>query len=193
VDAILYQLQGKAGAGINAAGNDIDVHKDDLRQLLRDVAAERLALLQRHEASARVVSHYDFNNTYQYVISREETHLSWLQNALAEFGEALPGPASPVVAPTAPKTGKKDPDGATYRTILEEDAGGLRAFVEKWRPRLDAMTHARHRTMLGVVLGESLEHTRLFEQAAAGFEDVLGRRTGGVPRVGAVLPSRWQE
>ena len=44
----MYQLQGKAGAGVNAAGNDIDVHKDDLRQLLRDVAAERLALLQRH-------------------------------------------------------------------------------------------------------------------------------------------------
>ena len=169
------------------------MHKDDLRQLLRDVAAERLALLQRHEAAARVVSHYDFNNTYQYVISREETHLSWLQNALAEFGEALPGPASPVVEPTAPKVGKKNPDTTAYRGILEDDARGLRAFVEKWRPRLDAMTHARHRTMLGVVLGESLEHTRLFEQAAAGFEDVLGRRTGGVARVGAVLPSRWQE
>ena len=37
------------------------------------------------------------------------------------------------------------------------------------------------------------EHQRLFEQAAAGFEDLLGRRTGGVPRVGAVLPTRWLE
>ena len=54
------------------------------------------------------------------------------------------------------------------------------------------MTHARHRTMLDVVLGESLEHQRLFEQAAAGFEDVLGRRTGGAERVGAVLPTRWR-
>ena len=55
------------------------------------------------------------------------------------------------------------------------------------------MTHARHRTMLNVVLGESLEHQRLFAQAAAGFEDLLGKRTGGVARVGGVLPARWME
>ena len=55
------------------------------------------------------------------------------------------------------------------------------------------MTHARHRNVLNVILGESMEHRRLFEQSAAGSEDVLGRRTGGVARVGAVLPSRWQE
>ncbi len=168
------------------------MHRDDLRQLLRDAAAERLALLQRHEAAARVVSHYDFNNTYQYVISREETHLSWLQTALAEFGEAVPGPASVVFELVAPKGGK-NADASAYRGILEEDARGLRSFVETWRPRLEAMTHARHRTMLNVILGESLEHGRLFEQAGAGFEDVLGRRTSGAARVGAVLPSRWQE
>ena len=69
------------------------MHKDELRQLLSDCAAERLGILQRHEAAARVVSNYDFNNTYQYVIAREETHLSWLQNALAEFGVSLPAAA----------------------------------------------------------------------------------------------------
>ena len=168
------------------------MQKDDLRTLLHDIAAERLAILQRHEASARVVGHYDFNNTYQYVINREETHLSWLQNALAEFEASMPGPASPVQAPAAPKAGKT-PEASAYRSILEEDAGALGAFVTRWRPRIEAMTHARHRTMLNVVLGESLEHQRLFEQAAAGFEDVLGRRTAGAERVGAVLPSRWQE
>ena len=47
--------------------------------------------------------------------------------------------------------------------------------------------------MLGVVLGESVEHQRLFEQAASGLEDVIGRRTAGAERVGAVLPTRWQE
>jgi hypothetical protein len=47
--------------------------------------------------------------------------------------------------------------------------------------------------MLKVVLGESLEHQRLFTQAASGFEDLLGKRTGGVARVGAVLPARWME
>jgi hypothetical protein len=55
------------------------------------------------------------------------------------------------------------------------------------------MTHARHRTMLNVVLGESLEHNRLFEQGASGFEDVLGRRTDGAERVGGVLSTRWME
>jgi hypothetical protein len=47
--------------------------------------------------------------------------------------------------------------------------------------------------MLTLMLGEALEHKRLFEQAASGDEDVIGRRTGGVARVGAVLPARWQE
>ena len=45
--------------------------QNELQQLLTDLAAERVALIERHEAGARVVSHYDFNNTYQYVIARE--------------------------------------------------------------------------------------------------------------------------
>ena len=167
------------------------MHKDDLRQLLIDCAAERLAILQRHEASARVVSHYDFNNTYQYVIAREETHVGWLQNALAEFGVALPAAASALPAPAAPKSKKAEP--AAFSSILEDDARTLRAFVDRWRRRIDEMTHARHRTMLNVVLGESLEHARLFEQGAAGYEDLLGRRTSQAERVGAVLPHRWME
>jgi hypothetical protein len=168
------------------------VHKDELRQLLTDVAAERLALLQRHEASARVVSHYDFNNTYQYVISREETHVSWLQSALAEFDLALPAPSSTLAASEPPKPGKKF-EPAAFRRILEDDARLIGAFVERWRPRIEPMTHARHRTMLNVMLGETLEHRRLFEQAAAGSEDVLGRRTDGAERVGGVLSTRWME
>jgi hypothetical protein len=165
----------------------------DLPLLLADVAAERLALLERHEASARIVSNYDFNNTYQYVISREETQLGWVQNALAEYGTVLPSAGSAALpAPEAPKA-KKKVEAGTFRSILDDDARYLGAFVEKWRPRVEHMTHARHRTMLNVILGESLEHKRLFEQAAAGFEDLLGRRTGGVARVGDVLPTRWLE
>jgi hypothetical protein len=182
MDARLHQLQGEAGL----------VHQDELRTLLTDCAAERLGLLQRHEASARVVSHYDLNNTYQYVISREETHISWLQSALAEFGLTLPQPSPVLPAPAAPKVSKRV-EPAAFRGILEEDARSLGGFVDRWRPRVEAMTHARHRTMLNVVLGESLEHKRLFEQGGAGFEDVLGRRTSFAERVGAVLPSRWQE
>jgi hypothetical protein len=167
------------------------VYKEELRQFLSDFAAERLAILQRHEASARVVSHYDFNNTYQYVIAREETHIAWVQNALAEFGVALPAAAAAQPAPEAPKGKKLQP--SAFKPIMEEDARTLRAFVDRWRPRLDAMTNARHRTMLDVVLGESLEHMRLFEQGAAGDEDLLGRRTSLAERVGAVLPNRWME
>jgi hypothetical protein len=168
------------------------VHKDELRQLLTEFAADRLAILQRHEAGARVVSHYDFNNTYQYVIAREETHVSWVQNALAEFGVALPGPARTLPVPEIQKPGKKVAATA-FRSILEDDARTLGEFVTRWRARVDALTHARHRTMLNVVLGESLEHKRLFEQGAAGFEDVLGRRTDGAERVGGVLSTRWME
>ena len=163
----------------------------ELQAFLTSAAAERLALIQRHEASARIVSNYDFNNTYQYVISREETHLSWLQNALAEFDAPLPA-ASPVLPdPQAPKSKKIEP--GAFKSILDEDAQGLAGFVDRWRPRVAAMNHARHRTMLDVILGESREHQRLFEQAASGFEDLLGKRTDGAERVGAVLPTRWME
>jgi hypothetical protein len=56
------------------------------------------------------------------------------------------------------------------------------------------MTNARYRGMLRVILGEVLEQKRFFEQALAGRDDLLGRRTEEVgPRVGEVLPTRWIE
>jgi hypothetical protein len=167
------------------------MQRDELLKFLTDFTADRLAILLRHEAGARVVSHYDFNNTYQYVISREETHLQWLQTALAEFGVGLPQPATTYPVPDVPKAKKVEP--SSFRGVLEDDVRQLHAFVERWRTRVDAVTHARHRTMLGVILGESLEHARMFEQAAGGFEDVLGRRTSQAARVGGVLPTRWLE
>jgi hypothetical protein len=167
------------------------VNPTELQQILTDFAADRVALLGRHEAGARVVSHYDFNNAYQYVISREETHLGWLQSALGEFTAAFPKASTTIAVPEIPK-GKKD-DPTVFRGVLEDDVRHLASFVERWRARVAAMTHARHRIMLEVILGESREHQRVFEQAAAGIEDILGRRTGGVPRQGAVLPTRWME
>jgi hypothetical protein len=182
VDARLHRLQGKTEGLMS-----------ELQQLLTEFAEGRVAIVERHEASARVVSHYDFNNAYQYVINREETHLSWLQNALAEYKAALPpAGASALPAPEAPKPGKTF-EASAVRGIVEDDARHLRAFVEKWRPRVAHVTHARHRNMLNVVLGESMEHTRFFDQAAAGLEDLLGRRTAGAERVGGVLPTRWLE
>ena len=167
------------------------MQQDELRSLLTAITADRVALIQRHEAGARVVSHYDFNNAYQYVISREETHLAWLQTALAELGAALPPASAAIPVPEVLKV-KKGDQGA-FRSILEDDARRLASFVEKWRDRVAAITHARHRLMLDVILGESREHQRIFEQAAAGIEDMLGKRTGGVARQGAVLPTRWME
>ena len=164
----------------------------ELQQFLTEFAAERVALLQRHEAGARAVGHYDFNNACQYVISREETHLTWLQDALAEFGVPLPAASRTIEVPSLVKHGK-NAQPAAYSGILENDARHLGAFVAAWRPRVETVTHARHRIMLNVIVGESLEHQRLFEQAASGFEDLLGRRTGGVARQGTVLPTRWME
>jgi hypothetical protein len=182
MDARLHFLQGKTEGLMS-----------DLPALLTEFATGRVALIERHEASARAVSHYDFNNTYQYVISREETHLSWLQNAMAEYKAVLPpAGAAALPSPAAPKVGRKV-EAAAFRGILEDDARYLGAFVEQWRPRVDAVTHARHRNILNVILGESIEHERFFHQAAAGLEDLLGRRTGGVERVGGVLPTRWLE
>lgn len=166
--------------------------QNELQQLLTELAAERVALVERHEAGARAVSHYDFNNTYQYVIAREATHLEWLGNALGELGAALPKASAALPVPAVGKTTKKV-EAAAFKAILDDDARTLGAFVQTWRPKVNAITHARHRTMLNVVMGESLEHQRLFAQAAAGFEDLLGKRTGGVARVGGVLPARWQE
>ena len=166
--------------------------QDELQQTLTAFAADRVAILERHEAGARIVSQYDFNNAYQYIISREETHLQWLQTALAEFTAPLPPSSSTLVVPGLPRS-RKAPVAGAFRAILADDAAALGAFVERWKGRVDAMTHARHRLMLNVILGESREHQQLFEQAAAGVEDLLGKRTGGVARQGNVLPVRWME
>ena len=56
------------------------------------------------------------------------------------------------------------------------------------------MANARHAKMLRLVLGETLEQKRFFEQALAGRTDLLGRRGAQVgPSHGEVLPSRWIE
>ena len=168
------------------------VKQAELQGILTEFAGDRVALLERHEAGARAVSHYDFNNAYQYVINREEMQLAWLQTALAELGAALPAPSGTIALPDVQKVSQKG-DSAAFRGIFEDDGRQLAEFVGRWRPRVAAMTHARHRIMLDVILGESREHQRIFDQAAAGMEDLLGKRTGGVVRQGAVLPVRWME
>jgi hypothetical protein len=47
--------------------------------------------------------------------------------------------------------------------------------------------------MLRVILGETMEHKRFFDQAIAGRSDLLGRHPDGAETTGHVLPTRWIE
>jgi Mn-containing catalase len=163
------------------------VTQTELQNLLRDFYLERLALLMQHESAARHISDYDINNAYQYMIAREETHVSWLQHALLDLGAQIPAdPSRPDVKPT----GKgKDAELALSRGNASDNT----RFVEKWRDRVEAMTHARHQGMLRVVLGEMLEHARLFAQAADGRTDVIGTPLAINTRRGHVIGTRWIE
>jgi hypothetical protein len=156
----------------------------DLLPLLQEFYRDKLASVLRHIAGARVVSDYDANNTYQYIINREETQLSWVAQAIV----ALSGDV-PTATDRAGEGASKD-----MRAVIEQDARDAQAFVDHWRPRVEAMGNARHRKMLEVIFGETLEQKRFFEQALAGRHDLLGRRTEDVGLlVGKVLPTRWIE
>ena len=62
-----------------------------LSDLMTEFLRERTALLMRHEDVAGFVTDYDINNAYQYIIAREQTHLSWLQHGLLDLGTPIPG------------------------------------------------------------------------------------------------------
>jgi len=160
------------------------VKATQLLELLREFYRDKLTLYRRHVAAARHVSHYDFNNTYQYVIAREDMHLSWLRDAILDMGGELDDVAEPSLEPT----GKGD---AAQASIMSRDSDDAQRFVDKWRPRLEAMTHARHRSMLRVIIGETLEHKRFFDLALAGRTDLLGRRADGAGTGGGVMATRW--
>jgi hypothetical protein len=158
----------------------------ELLNFLQEFYREKLTMLRRHEAAAKYVSNYEFNNTYQYVIAREEMQVSWLADAVQNAGGQLDTVAEPAIH----VSGKGN---EAQSTVIGQDRDGAQAFVDKWRPRVQAMTHARHQTMLNVILGETLEHKRFFDQALAGRADLLGRRADGAGTGGGVLPTRWIE
>ena len=159
----------------------------DLVPLLQEFYQDKLSSLLRHTAGARLVTQYDANNTYQHIIGREETQLGWVGQAITALGGAVA-----TAGPEPDRRGRAK--GAVAGVVAEEDAREARAFVERWRPKVDAMTNARHRGMLNVILGETLEQARFFDQALAGRKDLLGRRTTGVGAlVGDVLATRWIE
>ena len=158
----------------------------ELLQMLREFYREKSAMRQRHVAGARFVGDYDFNNTYQYVINREDVHLTWLYDAITDHS----GTVKDVDAPET----ERQPDGKkadAQATVIREDRDQAMAFVERWRERVEKVTNARIRTTLRVILGETLEQKRFFDQALAGRKDLLGRRADGAGTEGAVLPTRW--
>jgi hypothetical protein len=159
----------------------------DLLALLQEFYRDKLAALLRHQAGARLIGQYDVNNTYQYIVSREETQLTWVAAAIDELGGSTPELSEPDLQ----VSGKRE---AAARAVSEEAARDAQQFVDRWTPRVDGMPNARHAKMLRVIIGEALEHKRFFEQALAGRTDLLGRR-GAVlgPSHGEVLPIRWIE
>lgn len=161
----------------------------ELLALLRDIYLEKLALFVRHRAGARLMRGYDVNNTYQYTLAREETHLAWIRDAIEGAGGRVPSAEEipPPEIPLAP--GSED----ATTSVLQTDLALARAFVDRWRPRVERISHNRHRRMLGVILDETEEHIRFFEQALAGRTDLLGRRAEGAGTGGGVLPTRWLE
>jgi len=155
--------------------------------LLLEFYSDKLGALLRHQAHARLVGQYDANNAYQYIINREDVQLGWLATAVAEAGGAVPD-APATFADTA-VSGKN-----ASRTVFQSDAADAGEFINRWRPRVEALTNARHRGMLRVILGETREQQRFFEQALAGRTDLLGRRAGvDGEAIGEVLPTRWIE
>jgi len=158
----------------------------DLLALLQEFYRDKLAMLLSHQAGARFVGQYDQNNTYQYIINREETQLSWVGKAISELGGAA--------ADDQPEPVREGKGSEAAHSVFEEDVRDAQAFVDRWRPRVDRMANARHANMLRVILGEALEQKRFFEQALAGRTDLLGRRADTLePSHGEVLSARWIE
>jgi hypothetical protein len=160
------------------------VSEQPLAELIRDFYLERVSLLMRHEDVAQVITDYDINNAYQYIIAREQTHLSWLQHALLDVGASLADDPTSTVAVSPVK-------GDGWKSYCSEDAQANAKFVEKWRPKLDTITNARHKGMLKVILGETLEHKRLFDQAAQGRKDLIGKSLDINDHSGDVMSARF--
>ena len=160
----------------------------DLLAILLEFHKDKLTLRQRHVAVARQVSQYNANNTYQYVIGREDVHLSWLEAAIAELDGTLASVPEPSMTTLV--------FNESYLPLVQKDAQDAAALVAKWRPRLAGITHARHHSLLKLILGETLEQKRFFDQVAAGDENALGRRANGPGSPGTgdgVLGVRWIE
>jgi hypothetical protein len=176
VDARLHHVQGKTE----------HVTAGELLEFVAGFYRDKLTLRNRHVAAATHVADYNFNNTYQYVINRDDMHVRWLQDAIVDLGGTPEEQPVPELSPP----GKRD---EAQRAVMTADRDAAGKFVERWTPRVETLPNARHRSLLKVILGETLEQQRFFEQALAGRQDLLGRRADGAGTTGFVLPTRWVE
>jgi len=161
------------------------VKPTELIDLLRTFYQDKSALRGRHVAAARHVGDYNFNNTYQYVINREDIQLNWVRDAITELGGAVPDD------PAEPQIQARGKAAEAQASIVREDRDGAQGFVDRWRDKVNHVTNARNKSMLLFIRGETLEARRFFDQMVAGREDLLGRRADGMGTPGSVIPTRW--
>jgi hypothetical protein len=154
----------------------------ELATFLQEFSREILDLFQARLATARSVTAYDANNGYQQVLGRQDVHLQWLADAIAGLGGTVAS------APDEGAPAKPSRDSA--RSMIENDIGSQKAFIERWSTLVPSVTHARNRKMLELILGEMKEHLRVLEQAKEGRSDLLGRHADGKVLRGEVLPAR---
>ncbi len=165
-------------------------HNDDL-PLLIELHRDKLTARQRHVAVAKLVSDYEFNNAYQYLINREDTHLQWLEAAIAVLG-GTPATVGDATATASPAASKKDLN-SKFLPLVSEDSKSAADLVAKWRPKAAGIHSDRDRKLVGVILGETLEQKRFFDQMLSGQDDLLGRRMKGASTGDGVMPVRWVE
>jgi hypothetical protein len=182
VDAGVHHLQGKTKL-VNATEQLI---------FLREFYRDKHGMLQRHIAVAQQITQYDYNNTYQYIIAREDMHVRWVFDAITDMGGEPEDQALPNLGDAAIVKGRGKHVDAEMK-LIAADRDSAQAFEEKWRTRVEAHPNARHRSLLLVILGEVKEQKRFFEQALAGRTDLLGRRADGAGTPGVVLGNRWIE
>lgn len=159
---------------------------DDLA-LLRELHHDKMTMYLRHVAVARLVSDYEFNNAYQYVINREDTHLKWLESGIAGLGGTPEVLSEPTVTASSGKKNEK------FLPLVAQDAEAAQALVTKWKPRAAEIRSERHRKMVTLMLGETMEQKRFFDHMLAGHDDLLGRRMPGASTGDGVMPVRWIE
>ena len=156
---------------------------DELLAFLRDFYRDKLTLRNRHVAAAAFVRDYNVNNTYQYIINRDDMHVRWLQDAITDMGGTPDEQDVPTIDPGKGKEAE--------RNVITADRDAARKFVARWTDRVESLPNARNRSLLRVILGETREQERFFEQALAGRDDLLGRRADGMGTGGGVMATRW--